>query len=57
MKVYELRSGMLIPGQLGPSGRFVPEEDGKIIKFSNYTYGPTASPIWNLPGRFELKKK
>ncbi len=56
-KVYELRSGMLIPGTMGPSGLFVPEEDGKIIKFSNYKYGPDARHIWNLPGRFVLKKK
>ncbi len=55
--VYELRSGMLIPGKMGSTGLFVPEEDGKIIKFSKYKYGPDAPPIWNLPGRFELKKK
>ena len=56
-KVYELRSGMLIPGTIETSDLFVPEEDGKIIKFSNYKYGPDARHIWNLPGRFELKKK
>ena len=51
-KAYEFRSGVLIPGEIQDDGRFVPEVGGKIIKFSDYTYTPTASRIWNLPGYF-----
>jgi hypothetical protein len=54
-KVYEFRSGMLIPGEIQADGRFVPEEGGKITKFKDYEYTPTATPIWNLPGRFVTK--
>ena len=34
------------------SGKFVPDEGGRIIKFSDYHYSPFARPIWNLPGYF-----
>ena len=62
-RAYEFRSGMLIPGELQPDGRFVPEVGGKIIPFKDYQYSPSATRIWNLPGFFvtedeaaELKK-
>lgn len=51
-KVYEFRSGVLVPGEIQPDGRFVPEAGGKIIPFKDYQYSPTATPIWNLPGAF-----
>ncbi|HSQ58725.1 MAG TPA: hypothetical protein VLM40_23590 [Gemmata sp.] len=51
-KVYELRSGVLVPGEILPDGSFVPETGGKIIPFKDYNYSPTATPIWNLPGAF-----
>jgi hypothetical protein len=51
-KVYEFRSGVLIPGEITPDGYFVPEVGGKIIPFKDYQYSPTATPIWNLPGVF-----
>jgi hypothetical protein len=51
-KAYEFRSGMLVPGELQPDGHFVPEAGGKIIRFTDYQYTPTAIPIWNLPGVF-----
>jgi hypothetical protein len=51
-KVYEFRSGMLIPGKIERDGRFVPEKGGTIIPFKEYEYSPTATPIWNLPGVF-----
>jgi hypothetical protein len=51
-KVYEFRSGGLIPGEIRPDGSFVPEAGGKIIPFKDYQYSPTATPIWNLPGVF-----
>jgi hypothetical protein len=61
-KVYEYRSGMLIPGELRPDGRFafgrfVPEAGGKIIPFNDYEYSPTAPPIWNLPGVFVTEEE
>jgi len=63
-KVYEFRSGMLIPGKIERDGRFVPEAGGTIVPFKDYEYSPTATPIWNLPGVFltaeqaaELKKR
>ena len=51
-KVYEFRSGALIPGEIQPDGQFVPQVGGKIIPFKDYNYSPTATPIWNLPGVF-----
>lgn len=51
-KIYELRSGMLIPGMMRIGGRFIPEPGGEIIRFKDYQYSPNAIPIWNLPGKF-----
>jgi hypothetical protein len=60
-KVYEYRSGMLIPGELQPgrfaAGPFVPEAGGKIIAFKDYEYSPSAPPIWNLPGVFVTEEE
>ena len=56
-KAYEFRSGMLIPGEIRPDGYFVPEAGGKIIPFKDYEYGPTALPIWNLPGLFVTEEE
>ena len=56
-KVYEFRSKMLIPGELQPDGRFVPEAGGKIIPFKDYVYSPTAPRIWNLPGGFVTEEE
>ncbi|MGL6075280.1 MAG: hypothetical protein ACRC8S_14070 [Fimbriiglobus sp.] len=53
-KAYELRSGMLIPGTIETSGRFVPTSGAKIISFADYKYSPEAPKIWNLPGDFQL---
>lgn len=53
---YEFRSGRLIPGTLNKEGDFVPELGGKIIDFKEYRYSKDAPYIYNLPGRFELKK-
>ena len=55
--VYELRSGRLIPGMFGENGLFVPDLDGKIIKFEEYVFSERARPIWNLPGKFVPIKK
>lgn len=55
-KVYEYRSGILIPGVLGLDGRFVPEVGGTIIKFKYYRSSLTARRIWNLPGTFKIKR-
>jgi hypothetical protein len=55
-KVYEFRSGVLVPGEIRKDGNFVPEVGGKIIAFADYTYTPDATPIWNLPGGFRPEK-
>lgn len=52
LKMYEYRSGMLIPGELQRDGRFIPKVGGKIIPLKDYVYSPTATKIWNLPGAF-----
>ena len=57
MRVYEFRSGMLIPGTIRERGNFVPEEGGKIVSFKTYQYSKSAIPIWNLPGRYEIVVK
>lgn len=57
MRVYEFRSGRLIPGVIQKSGNFVPDLDGKIIAFKDYKYSMTAVPIYNLPGTFVKKKE
>ncbi len=51
-KVYEFRSGRLIPGQLVERGTFVPDLDGKIIALKDYRPSKDAPPIYNLPGQF-----
>lgn len=56
-KVYEFRSGVLVPGEIRPDGSFVPEAGGKIIRFTDYQYTPTARPIWNLPGVFVTEEE
>jgi len=55
-KVYEFRSGVLVPGELRPEGNFVPEAGGKVVRFADYQYAPGATPVWNLPGVFEPEK-
>jgi hypothetical protein len=55
-RVYEFRSGMLIPGELRADGNFVPEAGGKIIPFADYKYALGATPVWNLPGVFEPER-
>ncbi len=54
--VYEYRKGMLIPMVFDKDDRLVPLVGGKIIDFKDYHYSPTARRIYNLPGRFVLKK-
>ncbi len=56
-KVYEFRSGMLIPGTIQEQGNFVPEEGGKIVSFKTYQYSASVTPIWNLPGRYNIVVK
>ncbi len=48
---------MLIPGTIRERGNFLPEEGGKIVSFKNYQYSASATPIWNLPGRYEIVVK
>lgn len=55
-KVFEYRSGLLVPGTMRAGGKFIPEEGAKVIRFADYKYTPAATPIWNLPGGFVLKK-
>ena len=57
-KVYEFRSGRLIPGEIDKhDGRFIPDLEGKIIAFKEYKYVPNKSRrIYNLPGTFVRKK-
>ena len=50
--VYEFRSGVLIPGTFDESGYFVPDHEGKLLKFADYKYSADAPTIWNLPGLF-----
>jgi hypothetical protein len=56
-KVYEFRSKILVPGELQPDGRFLPEVGGKVIPFKDYEYTPTAPRIWNLPGCFVTEEE
>jgi hypothetical protein len=55
-RVYEYRSGTLIPGFMDEQGSFVPLLDAKILSFKEYRYGLFSPPIWNLPGQFEKKR-
>lgn len=56
-KVYELRSGRLIKGEIRDDGSFVPDLKSKVTEFRDYEYSPSAIPIYNLPGRFVEPKK
>lgn len=55
--VYELQSGMLVPGTVTIERPFVPTPKGVPIRFADYRYHPGSIPIWNLPGRFVLKSE
>lgn len=55
-KVYEYRTGILVPMYINDKNKLIPEVGGKIIDFKDYQYSPTARRIYNLPGRFVLKK-
>jgi hypothetical protein len=55
--VYEFRSGRLIPGDIDDKGNFIPTAGGSILDFKDYHYSPKAPKIYNLPGKFVLKKK
>ncbi|HQR05888.1 MAG TPA: hypothetical protein PLN21_03645 [Gemmatales bacterium] len=55
-KVYEYRTGILVPMYINDKNKLIPEVGGKIIDFKDYNYSPTARRIYNLPGRFVLKK-
>jgi hypothetical protein len=55
-RVYEYRSGYLIPMVFVNKYELIPEVGGIIIDFKDYHYSPTARRIYNLPGRFVLKK-
>ena len=60
--VYEHKQVMLIPGFLHDIGTeewvFVPDLGGKCIPMEPYlkTYHPHSRRIYNLPGKFEVKK-
>ncbi len=56
-KVYEYRSGVLVPMYINDKNKLIPEVGGKIIDFKDYQYSPTARRIYNLPGRFVLKNQ
>ena len=51
-KVYEYRSGLLVPMIVDPKLGLLPEVGGKIIDFKNYKYSSSSVHIYNLPGRF-----
>lgn len=51
-KVYEYRSGILVPMVFDEYRGLIPEVGGKIINFKDYKYSPEARRIYNLPGRF-----
>lgn len=51
-KVYEYRSGILVPMVFDEYRGLIPEVGGKIIDFKDYRYSPEARRIYNLPGRF-----
>lgn len=51
-RVYEYRSGRLVPGTMKHKGDFIPELNGTIVSFSAYKYSTDAPRIWNLPGTF-----
>lgn len=51
-KVYELRSGRLIRGEIKDDGSFVPDLRSRVIDFRDYRYYPDGPRIYNLPGYF-----
>jgi hypothetical protein len=55
-RVFELRSGILIPGWILEDGYFKPDHRSKMMKFKDYQYFPASAPIWNLPGTFKPSK-
>ncbi len=55
--VYAYRSGILVPMIIDNKRGLIHEVGGKIIDFKDYHYSPTARRIYNLPGRFVLKKE
>lgn len=55
-KLFEFRKGILIPMIMDKDRGLIPEIGGKIMEFKDYEYSPSARPIYNLPGRFVLKK-
>lgn len=52
--VYELRSGLLVPGTVRLGSEFTPTAGGKPIRFETYVYTRHATRIYNLPGEFRL---
>ncbi|MFT3883379.1 MAG: hypothetical protein QM703_27475 [Gemmatales bacterium] len=54
-KVFEYRTGILIPMIIDMNRGLIPELGGTIIDFKDYVYSPTARRIYNLPGRFVPK--
>ncbi len=55
-KLYEFRSGKLIPMIVDQELGLIPEVGGIIIDFKDYRYSPTARRIYNLPGFFVRKQ-
>lgn len=55
-KVYEFRSGVLVPMIIDEKRGLIPDIKGEIIAFNSYQYHPSARRIYNLPGRYEVKK-
>lgn len=54
-KVYEYRSGILIPMIFHERLGLMPEVGGKMVEFKDYEYSPAARRIYNLPGFFRPK--
>jgi len=52
-KVYELRSGRLIKGEITEGGSFIPDLGTKVIDFKDYKYTPDGIQIYNLPGHYQ----
>jgi hypothetical protein len=52
-KVYELRSGRLIKGEITEDGSFIPDLGTKVIDFKDYKYTPDGIQIYNLPGHYQ----
>jgi hypothetical protein len=56
-RVYEFRSGRLVPGDIDGMGHFIPTVGGRIIDFKDYRYSSKAPKIYNVPGEFVRKEK